>query len=306
MTTFFEWLKDSTHKIHIVSPNYGSDVYFAPPATGGSSLSTPVILGPGDTLSGLVNAENSMAAAGTASISTWNRVKASGALAITLPSAVSSAGLFIGIIIDQSSGNNLVTLQDAAGAYIDYDNMNGTQTGRTARIMWAGEVAVLYSNGTYWHKIGGKTIPMSASLGVGANQTFSSSALTILNFNTNIFCNAPSGMQNTGAYKLIALRTGLYRLDTSVLANATNSSASIQLQLFCLKNGSTNVGYSGTNLTIPSAAESIVINKPLYLQANDYLQLQALYYNGSYTTSFYYVDLGNYANWFALTEVPAW
>jgi hypothetical protein len=307
MTTFLEWLKDSTHKVHLVTQNYGSDAYFALPATGGASLSAPTLLGPGDMLSGLANAENSMTAAGTATISAWNRIKASGAITITLPSAASSSGLMIGIIIDQSSGNNLVTLQDAAGAYIDYDNVNGTQTGRTTRIMWANEVAILYSNGTYWHKINkGGSIPMSASLGVNANQTFAANALTTLNFNTNVFCDAPSGMQNTGTYKLIALRTGKYKIEVSVLANATNSNTAISLQLYVLKNGSANVAYNNENLTIASVSNSLLINRTLDLTTNDYLQIQALYTAGSYVTSFYYVDAGNFANWFTLTEVPIW
>jgi hypothetical protein len=121
-----------------------------------------------DLLSTRLNSENLMTTSGTASLSTWNRVKSLGGnVTITIPSAAANDGKFIGIIADNSCGNYLVTLQDAAGAYLDYKYL-ASSIGVTSRVLWANEAVLLYSNGVYWHKIAGKIIPMTAILSVNA------------------------------------------------------------------------------------------------------------------------------------------
>src|SRR5574343_1117194 len=89
---------------------------------------------------------------------------------VTLPAAANNAGKQIGFQMGSSTSlTKLVTLDANASELID---------GMTSRIMWSDEVAILSCDGTGWTKIGGKGIPMSASLKMGPNQTFHKTTVT--------------------------------------------------------------------------------------------------------------------------------
>ena len=261
----------------------------------------------GDALAVSVNAENVMTGAGTAILGTWNRIKASAAITITIPGAVASANnSFCGIIIDKSSGNNLVTIQDAAGAPIDYDCINGTQTAATTRIMWAGESAMLKTNQVYWHKVAGKTIPMASCLGLSGNQVVSTSTVTLLTcFGTSLYNNAPSAMQSTA--KLTALRRGQYVLYVMASLNSTNTNGCLA-GIYTYKNGVIGLPATTDTNTSSFAGNSIAGVFPLLLSAGDYLQPYGYFNAGTFPTSFLYNDYGssNPDNYFALMEVPTW
>ena len=78
---------------------------------------------------------------------------------VTLPTAASASGRLLSIRID-AANTRLVTVKG-----------NGTENidGQNTRIMWSGETATLYSNGTYWMKVSGKSIPMSAYIFVNGS-----------------------------------------------------------------------------------------------------------------------------------------
>jgi hypothetical protein len=95
----------------------------------------------------------------------------SAAYTVTLPTPVGVAGAQVGVRITPSS-TKLVTLATAAG------NIGGAAT----RIMWAGESAILMSDGTNWVKTAGRTLPMMASIKQLAIQSLPTGAVTVLGF----------------------------------------------------------------------------------------------------------------------------
>lgn len=108
-----------------------------------------------DALSSLVNSPNALTnpIAATLTAGTWNVITAMAACNAKLPAP--SAGKVIGVRVANAS-TNLFTL-----------NPNSTEKiqpgANTSRIMWAGESAVLVSDGTDWIKVAGLTIPMTCT-----------------------------------------------------------------------------------------------------------------------------------------------
>jgi hypothetical protein len=76
------------------------------------------------------------------------------AYTVTLPSAASSAGRVLEIVVAGAS-TQLLTLAAAGTDTID---------GAAARILWAGESAILMSDGSNWTKIGGRSLQMGCQL----------------------------------------------------------------------------------------------------------------------------------------------
>ena len=283
----------------------GSGQYFTLPVIGGTQ-SAPAVLGTGDALHANVNAENIMTSAGSALVATWNRIIPTANITITIPSAAASAGAHIGIIIDKGAASYLVTLQDAAGAYIDYDDVNGVQTGRTTRIMWAGEVCHLYSNGTYWHKVSGKTIPMQSSLGATGNLTFSSGAYSLLSvFTASLFNNAPSAFQVSASNKFVCLRPGNYNVTLMFMVQGTNNSTGNSVHGAVYKNGAQGPSWTSYAPASQNTGNSLTV--PMTLAVIDYFQPYGYYSSGSYTTTFINNDSGaGNQQIFCITEVPVW
>ena len=263
-----------------------------------------------DTLSDPVNPVNQISAAATALLNTWNYCTAtSGNYTVPLPSAAANQGAVLGIEIDPFS-TGLVTLQGYAGEFIDYDNVNGTPTGQNTRIMWAAESAQLKSTKSstgvwYWHKTGGKTIPMSASLGVNGAQTFAANVTTLLNFGTTLGLTGPSSMIVAGSYEMVVPRGGNWNLSVSTMLSTADSVQGYGL-VMTYKNGAQLFG--GINVPPASQYGVIAYAIPVVLAAGDYLQMYGNYQNGNYVTSFLYNDAGNAANRnrFTLTEVSPW
>ena len=272
-----------------VSPGAWVDVLTSTTAQGGANQS-----------------ENAMTSTGTAVFGSINRVKSLGANAtISIPTGATTGQLF-DIAIDQSCGSYLVTLQDTGGAYIDYDCVNSLQFYRTSRIMWAGEWATLEWTGSYWHKKAGKTIPMSACIGPSAAQTFSSAANTELQWNTNVACSAPSGMQTLGSYQINILRSGRYRIHAKVATNTTNSSANaVQLTITSANVGTVTSGYF---YCVASQTQPVSAEMPdTWLTIGDTLTLYLTYTGGSYTTSVFLWSAGYYIySNYTVEEIPIW
>lgn len=72
------------------------------------------------------------------------------AYTVTLPAASGSSGKVITVVVAGSS-TNLLTLAAAGTDTID---------GQATRLLWAGEAAILYCDGTTWTKVGGRSIPL--------------------------------------------------------------------------------------------------------------------------------------------------
>lgn len=122
---------------------------------------------------------------------------------VTLPPASGNTGKLIGFRMGSASGlTKLVT--------IDGD---GTETidGQTTRIMWATETAILMCDGSNWHKISGKSVPMQVMLQrstVTGDQSISAStwtpcATTELIFGTTL-------MEDAANDRITIVRPGKY------------------------------------------------------------------------------------------------
>lgn len=147
----------------LVSTSIGIGTWMAAstlPITGGGG-------GSSDYLSILTNTEVAVTTTATATISKQHLISGTSAnYTVTLPAASGNIGKFIGFRIDNSA-TKLFTIKGNSSELID---------GVNTHIMWAGESATLYCDGTGWQKIAGKTIPMSVVLSrTGASQTIAQS-----------------------------------------------------------------------------------------------------------------------------------
>jgi hypothetical protein len=138
-----------------------------------------------DKVPGRVDTMNESARSGAATLTasdlnTMQVCTVASAYTLTLPTPVGATGQQIGVRITPAS-TNLLTLATAAG------NIDGAAT----RIMWAGESATLVSDGANWLKIGGKTVPMMASIKQAVIQSIPNNAVTVLGFDG-------SDVDNTG------------------------------------------------------------------------------------------------------------
>jgi hypothetical protein len=247
---------------------------------------------------GLTIPVTSFSTTGIAVIGTDNHCTAtSGNYAITLPAASACSGLILLISIDPTS-TYLVTVTGNGSDTID---------GSNTRIMWANEVAELKSNGTTWTKIGGKSIPMSGTLGVSGNQTFAAATQTLLAFKNSLDCNAPATFQVAASSEFVILRPGRYHVSLNMLLNATNTSIN-QPQGVVKKNGTTAIGVANMAAYVAASQSSSTHSSgDVTLAVGDYLQPYGYYNTGSYVTTFNNNDSASPAwNFFKVTEIPTW
>ena len=118
--------------------------------------------GGGDRIADLTSAEIAITGTDTATISRQHVCSGTTAdYTVTLPAASGNAGKFISFRMAPGL-TKLVTLDGNASETID---------GALTRIMWAGESAELYCDGSAWSKMAGRSIPMSATMRLSAQQT---------------------------------------------------------------------------------------------------------------------------------------
>ena len=298
-TEFLRALSDAGAKAHVCVPSETSDQWFTLPALGGATQGTAVALAiagaGGDMLSPLINAENNLTTAGTALISTWNHCTATSAnYALTLPAVASNYGKFLGVIIDPSS-TYLVTVTGNASENIDSQN---------TRIMWAGEVAILYADqaSAQWIKVGGKTRPMSAALSAPSNQTFGSGTPTKLNFTTSVLTTGPAALVTAASAQFNILRPALYQVD--LYATTHNGNTSVAQNQLYIYNAAAQVAL-GWQASAASTRVQISAQVGLNLAAGATILPYGYYDTGSYATSFLETNTPP-ANQFTIQEIPSW
>ncbi len=154
-----------------------------------------------DMLAALVNAPNLITNAdANLTSATWNVVKATvAAHTVTLPAP--SAGLVVGVRVTPDS-TKLVTLGRHSTDLID---------GQASRLLWAGEKAVLLSDGTDWFKVTGVSRPMQAALSLSSANQLYNSAGTYLQVALDTVVADNTGLcADTTNHRLNVQRTGLY------------------------------------------------------------------------------------------------
>jgi hypothetical protein len=121
----------------------------------------------------------------------------------------------VGVRIDPSS-TNLFTLNPHSSESID---------GYSSRIMWAGESAVLVSDGTNWYKVAGKTIPMAARVYLNSGQTCYQYAATQINLDTAASDNTGGLMTAnvSSTHAITIARPGTYLMFGQVIFKDNNS-----------------------------------------------------------------------------------
>ena len=186
---------------------------------------------------------------------------------------------------------NKVSVTAVSGELID---------GAATRIMWAGETAMLLSDGAGWIKIAGKSIPMVANLGSPSSATWLSvgnTTFTKLGLNTVV--DDPAALANTSTFRITIARPGRYKIEAR--AYFYDSSARVIPRALCAvyKNG-VNTLQSEESGPAGCWPHPISIGV-LPLTTGDYLDVWAYHNVGAAI----YVAGGN-PTFLSILEVPAW
>jgi hypothetical protein len=207
---------------------------------------------------------------------------------VTLPAVSGNGGKVIGFQMSTA----LTKLVTIAG--------NGAETidGSNTRVMWAGETALLYCDGTAWTKIGGKTIPMCAGQVNSANQTVGSGTATKVTLGTSAgLASAPAAMNDTANSRITICRAGFYVLEAS--ARIFNISAAGSMETLVYRNNS-ELGIV-SRYCLSGDYPTGILPYSVNAAVNDYFETYVRHYIGSNQT------LGNNSmNHLFVTEVPQW
>jgi len=201
----FDWfkLRGYTPTIPSDATKYldGTGVWSVPP--GGGS---------GDYVQPLVNTEVAITGAVTATISKQHACSGTTAdYTVTLPAASGNTGKSLSFRM-ATGLTKLVTIDGNGSETID---------GALTRIMWAGEAAHLYCDGSNWFKIGGKSIPMTTRLSRSTDQSFSANTWTACTFTAQDF-GVPQ-MYDSGNSRLSIPRPSKYLVTCKMYVAATGA-----------------------------------------------------------------------------------
>jgi hypothetical protein len=248
--------------------------------------------GGGDMLAALVNSPNLITNAdANLSSATWNVVKATTAAhTVTLPAP--SAGALVGVRIDPTS-TKLVTVSRHATDLID---------GQATRVMWAGEKAVLLSDGTDWFKVAGVTKAMLAQMAPSANATVTNSVDTKVITDTTLVDNTGL-MCDTSNKRISVLRPGPYRLTAGVRWSVGGANIS-RLAGYVHPNGNTSVYYALAEFSALAGALPVAVKPEApSLSAGDYLELYCIPVGSNETAA---GDGTTGQSSFSVEEIPQW
>jgi hypothetical protein len=170
-----------------------------------------------------------------------------------------------------------------------------------SRIMWANESALLLCDGVNWSKIAGKSIAMSGSLSINANQTFNVSTNTKLVLTYSLSLTGPTAFQDSANSQFLIVRPGDYYVSFQARQNGTNTSAH-DFQYDVVKNSSVIIdgSWRAAASVYPSGNLSGKVNASL----NDTIFMSGYYGAGAYTTSFLLVSL--ITTVFSVMEIVTW
>lgn len=240
--------------------------------------------GSGDIVSTLTSAEISITGATTATISRWHVCSGTTAdYTVTLPTAASNAGKMIGFRM-ATGLTKIVTLDGNSSETID---------GATTRLMWAGESALLMSDGSNWFKIAGKTLPMIGVLtrttdqSMGSGSSYQQVQVDTAEIDTG-------SVADTTNYRITIRRPGTYRYTGRARYNNASFGADAYVAIY--KNGTIFASSeAGGNMGSYNSQQT---NGTIALAAGDYIEVWFVQYSGSART------LGS--GYLDATEVPTW
>jgi spore coat polysaccharide biosynthesis protein SpsF (cytidylyltransferase family) len=262
-------------------------------------VSSPTLANLFDFMSTSVNSPNSITTTANLVYGTINVCSGTSAYNIKLPTP--AAGKFLGIRMapyGSSAGqlNKLVTVIPNASETID---------GATSRIMWAGEFALLYTDGTNWFKLFGRSIPMVCQIYQSTETTsVPNSSLTLVPLravqvdNTGQMGNTATGTisilrpSNYLAYAILTvgpLTSGTGTTSLYIVATSTNFAAPIFYLTPTINGG---YGVSSTTINMYLAAGEVVDSRSMQINSGA-VSLP------TYGTSFA-------VNGLSVVEIPSW
>lgn len=215
------------------------------------------------------------------------------ACTINLPTVTGHAGDSLAFRIASTSA--LVTL-DGSGSQTLCNNSCAT-----TRIMWAGESALLLIDraGTYWQKVSGVSIPMTAHLRRGTNQT----GLTNATWTPIVMTSQTSGtslLYDSVNGRITIVRPGTYNISGGAQADNLTSASTSYIYLAISKNGAGNVQGGKTQFKeISGSALGSYAFQAATAVVGDYMSMDVYPVSGATATAT--GDL-----YLSITEVPTW
>jgi hypothetical protein len=281
-------------------PQSGSASYNLPARTGGAEATTTILGQSGAVVPGVVSTMNEVAISSATTLVTSDLGKmhacalSSAGYTFTLPAPTFFTGQQIGVRVTPAS-TKLLTLATAAG------NIDGAST----RIMWAGESAILESDGTNWVKIAGKTLPMQ---GVMVGTSTSTATGTVTNVplgatyidNTGLMCDPTTGktitVQRPATYSVLG------RIEWNTMPAASNRTITV-----CYKNGSGSTVVAQDERTAGNASSPCISAVgTVTFAASDTCTLNAFQNSGSSVSTVGGSTPFGAGTIMSLTEIPAW
>ena len=142
--------------------------------------------------------------------------------------------------------------------------------------------------------------------------TASAGTSVVVNFGVlkSAHSNCPASFYDISAFKVTALRKGLYNAKVSLYTSGTNTSANLFQNKLVQYSSDGTATNSFVDADFASASNQTTANvaADTFMAQGDYLKANMCYYNGSYTTRMLYNDTGSGGpfNRFQVTEIPTW
>lgn len=254
-----------------------------------------------DWLSPAINALNTGNNANVnAAYDTWTVLKATTLNAgnpwkITLPAPALSGGniQFVGIECDNTS-TQIIKLVGNAGT----ENIGpGTAT---SRILWAGESAVLYTDGTNWFKVAGDTVPMFCEAArQAASQTITGGTEVQVLVDTSIQDNTGLMFDGTNN-QMVVQRPGRYHCWATIQQPGGVAASAGKISVRLSGNKTSLLCYDSNDVT---AAGGRIVTGDLQCVAADTIQMWK-YYQSTQTVQDS-LSLEKPAR-FGVFEIPVW
>lgn len=216
---------------------------------------------------------------------------------VTLPTAASQSGKVIGFRMS-SALTRFVTIDGNASETID---------GALTRVMWANEVAILRSDGSNWHKIAGKSIPLSAHI----SRRSADGAVSIAHATSTTVPLVRSVLDNSGRMldlansAIICRRSGNYLFSGTLTYGPMPNGNGSNIQFLAVANGTAVTPVcifpAATNGSFPSLIGNVINT----LSATDSVVMRT-YQAGTNASAPLYLDASDTTCYLRLTEYAPW
>ena len=216
---------------------------------------------------------------------------------VTLPTAASQSGKVIGFRMS-SALTRFVTIDGNASETID---------GALTRVMWANEVAILRSDGSNWHKIAGKSIPLSAHI----SRRSADGAVSIAHATQTTVPLVRSVLDNSGRMldlansAIICRRSGNYLLSGTLTYGPMPNGNASNLQFLAVANGTAVTPVCIFPAAAINSYPSLIGNVINTLSATDSVVMRT-YQAGTNTSAPLFLNTSDTTCYLRLTEYAPW